>query len=189
MAEKTAESEDENQGTGHVVYNRNPHAPDRDDAVLQNAWSHRFQAGSHDQQTENLSVDLSTSHPKQVQIFGLWQIYLENVDPLLKVTHAHSLQPRIIGAAANMANISPALEALMFSIYCISVLSISEDECRIQFQSSRKPLLERYQSACQTALLKCHAWRSGDINGLTAIYLYLVSLSSLFSCHLEGIIT
>ncbi|KAK6845968.1 C6 transcription factor [Apiospora arundinis] len=33
------------------------------------------------------AVDLSTLHPEPIQIFRLWQIYLDNVDPLLKVTH------------------------------------------------------------------------------------------------------
>lgn len=62
-------------------------------------------------------------HPQQVQIFQLWQIYLDNVNPLCKVTHTPTLQPRIIGAASNVTNTAPGLEALMFSIYCVAVLS------------------------------------------------------------------
>lgn len=148
--------------------------------MLENAWSHRFEVRNNDQGTGQAPVDMSTSHPEQVQIFRLWQIYLDNVNPLLKVTHTPTLQPRIIDAASNMADISPALEALIFSIYCISVVSISEDECRALFQSPKTQLLARYHSACQEALLRCHAWRSGGSDGLTAIYLYLVSLLMSF---------
>ncbi|ROV91862.1 hypothetical protein VMCG_09183 [Cytospora schulzeri] len=172
----TVDSADENEDTGDAVGDHKSHGPDRNDAVLEKLWSNRFQAGSHDQEAVRSPVDLTTSHPEQVHIFKLWQIYLENVDPLLKITHTPTLQPRIINAAGNMAKISPALEALIFSIYCISLLSIPEDECLTLFQSSRKALLERYQSACQTALLRCHAWKSGDTEGLTAIYLYLLSV-------------
>jgi hypothetical protein len=122
------------------------------------------------------NVCLDALHPEQVQMFRLWQIYLENVNPLLKVTHTPTLQARIIDAAHNVANISPPLEALIFGIYCVSVLSLTEDECRTSFGLSRKDLLGSYQFACQQALLNCRAWLSDDRDCLTALYLYLVSL-------------
>lgn len=123
----------------------------------------------------NTAADLSGSHPEQVQIFRLWQIYLDNVNPLLKVTHTATLQPRIIDAVSDVANISPPLEALIFSIYCISVLSLEDDQCRSMFRISKPDLLAGYQSACQKALLKCSVWRSSDVESLTAYFLYLVS--------------
>jgi hypothetical protein len=113
-------------------------------------------------------------HPQQVQIFRLWQIYLDNVNPLLKVTHTPTLQPRIIDAASDLKNISPSLEALMFSIYCVSVKSLVDDECQTLFGSPRKYLLTSYQYACQQALLKCKALESTGLDGFTALYLYLV---------------
>lgn len=121
-------------------------------------------------------VNLAASHPGHVQIFRLWQIYLDNVNPLLKVTHTPTLQSRIIDAAGDVENISPALEALMFSIYCASVLSLTDDECCVLFQLSRDSLLSRYQVACKQALLKCTPWRSNDHDCLTALYLYLVRI-------------
>jgi hypothetical protein len=153
------------------------------DAVVNSASTHSFpKIEGNDQISDyllfaplSMNVDLSASHPEQVQIFRLWQIYLDNVNPLLKVTHTPTLQPRIIDAAGDVANISPALEALIFSIYCISVMSLDDDECRTLFRSPRKDLLAGYQSACQQALLKCSVWRSCDVDSLTALYLYLVS--------------
>ena len=127
------------------------------------------------------NVNLSTMHPEQVQIFRLWQVYLDNVNPLLKVTHTPTLQARIIDAVSDVANISPTLEALMFSIYCVSILSLDKDECRAMFRSPRKDLLASYQFGCQQALLNCRFLRSSDRDCLTALYLYLVSPSA---CHL-----
>lgn len=124
--------------------------------------------------------DLSAFHPTQVQIFRLWQIYLDNVNPLLKVTHTPTLQTRIIDAASDIANINPTLEALMFSIYCVSILSLTEDQCSALFGSPKKDLLMAYQSACQQALRGCYILRSGDRESLTALYLYLVSVSNRF---------
>ncbi|KAK4934878.1 hypothetical protein LTR10_023951 [Elasticomyces elasticus] len=121
------------------------------------------------------SVDLSTLHPSPSQIFRLWQIYLDNVNPLLKVTHTSTLQPRIITAAGNLSNIEPTLEALMFSIYCVSVLSLVDDECRSFFGSSRTDLLTSYQFGCQEALMSCRLLRSSHADSLTAFFLYLVA--------------
>ena len=123
------------------------------------------------------TVNLTTLHPNPVQIFRLWQIYLDNVNPLLKITHTPSLQGRIIEAASNMTNISPALEALMFSIYCMSILSLSANDCLSVtiLGSSKEDLLTKYRFGCQQALLNCGILRSSDCDCLTALYLYLVS--------------
>lgn len=129
----------------------------------------------------NPDVHLPFMHPDQVQIFRLWQIYLDNVNSLLKISHAPTLQARIIDAASGVENIGPALEALMFSIYSAAVLSMTDDECLGSFRLPRDHLLARYQIACKQALLKCAPWRSNDIDGLTALYLYLVRISLPFS--------
>ncbi|KAI0131913.1 hypothetical protein BJ170DRAFT_611687 [Xylariales sp. AK1849] len=118
---------------------------------------------------------LSTLHPEPVQIFRFWQIYLDNVNPLIKVTHPPSLQGRIIEAASNLEDVNPNLEALMFSIYCMSVLSISAADCQTMFGSSKEDLLSKYQSGCQQALLNSGLLRTGDRDCLTALYLYIIS--------------
>lgn len=124
--------------------------------------------------TSGTAVDLSDVHPMPVHIIKLWQIYLENVNPLLKVTHTPTLQPRIIEAAGNFTDIDPALETLMFGIYCMAIQSLPEDECMKAFGSSRQHLLPRYQDGCQQALLNCGFLRRNDRDSLTALYLYLV---------------
>lgn len=125
--------------------------------------------------TPQANLDLSTLHPEQTEILRLWQVYLERVDPLLKCTHSPTLQARIIETLGHMASMSPSLEALMFGIYCVSVASLAEDDCILRFGSPRQELVTKYQHACQQALLRCNAWRSSDMEALTAIYLYLVS--------------
>lgn len=120
------------------------------------------------------NVTLSAFHPNPGQILKLWQIYLERVDPLLKVTHTPTLQPRIIDAAGNVANVSQGLEALIFSIYCVAVLSLEEEEAT-SFGLPKKDLLAHYQFGCQQALLNCGIPRTEDLECLTALYLYLVS--------------
>lgn len=147
------------------------------EAVVKEAWSQSYRSSEHLLfGSLKTAEDLSTLHPEQIQIFRLWQIYLENVNPLLKVTHIPSLQGRIIDAASNVAGIEPNLAALMFSIYCVAILSLTEEECRTILGLSREDLLARYQSGCQRALWSCGFLRTNERECLTALYLYLVSL-------------
>ena len=127
---------------------------------------------------------LRTSHPDQVQMFRLWQIYLDNVNPLLRVTHTPTLQPRVIDAASDVANVTPAFETLLFSIYSVAVMSLSDDECQASFRMPRDNLLVGYQIACKQALLKCTPWRSNNIDCLTAFYLYLVRIFIYAQCFI-----
>ena len=125
----------------------------------------------------NSSEQVLTFASPRVQMFRLWQLHLDNVNPLLKVTHTPSLQGLIIEAASDVTNINPALEALMFSIYCMAILSLEADDCQAIFGSSKEDLTTRFQFGCQQALINCGFLRSADRNCLTALFLYLVSLA------------
>ena len=125
--------------------------------------------------SRDASIDLSTLHPDQARIFKLWNLYLDNVNPLLKVTHTPTLQARVIDAASDLANIDPPLEALMFGIYCITVFSLSREECYRLFGASRQDVLKRFQLGAREALLNCGFLKSSDRDALTALHFYLVS--------------
>ncbi|KAK6854137.1 hypothetical protein PG995_009230 [Apiospora arundinis] len=136
------------------------------------------------------AVDLSTLHPEPIQIFRLWQIYLDNVDPLLKVTHTPTLQGRIVEAASKLKGIDPDLEALMFSIYSMAIISLGKEECKTMFGMAKTDLTTKYQFACQQALSNASFLRCKNRDCLTALFLYLLavrdetmpsSLSSLLS--------
>ncbi|TKX24050.1 fungal specific transcription factor domain-containing protein 25 [Elsinoe australis] len=167
--------------------NQNSHGSDDDiasdasqddvrEAVVQDTWKTMFQSTEHLLfGTRQTPYNLSTLHPDQFQIFRLWQIYLDHIDPLLKVTHTPSMQGRIIDSAQDLTRTTPETEALMFSIYCVSVHSLHEDDCLATFGAARRDLLVRFQFGCQQALSNCDFLRSNDLECLTAIYLYLLS--------------
>ncbi|KAF3941272.1 hypothetical protein ABW19_dt0200310 [Dactylella cylindrospora] len=151
------------------------------ESVVRKAWDFRYKNEGADNLlfgSLGAITDLTTLHPNQGHIFKLWQIYLENVNPLLKVTHTPTLQPRIIDAISDLATVSPTLEALIFSIYSVSIISLTESECHNLFGSPKKVLLGGYQFGCRQALLNSNVLRSNDCECLTALYLYLVSVRS-----------
>lgn len=114
-------------------------------------------------------------HPPAVQIFQLWQIYLDNVNPLLKITHTPTLQGQLIEAAANLTKVPKPLEALMFSIYFIATVSMTEEEVQETFKEDRNRLLAKFHRGSQQALVNAGFMRSSDIVALQAYVIYLVT--------------
>ncbi|KAL6699325.1 hypothetical protein J3F84DRAFT_360523 [Trichoderma pleuroticola] len=121
-------------------------------------------------------VDLSSLHPNAVQIFRLCHLYIENVNPLLQVVHAPSLQSRIIEAADNLSNIEPNFEALMFGIYSMAVVSLTNEDCIKLFGTTRSILLQQYHRGSQEALLNARFLRTDNRHCLTALFLHLLSI-------------
>lgn len=120
---------------------------------------------------------LTDQHPSAIHIFQLWQLYLNNVNPLLKLTHTPTLQGRIIEASANLDKVSKSLEALMFSIYFVALTSLQDDQETLEvFGEERPVLLRRYHAACQQALHNAGFMRTPDLTLLQSYLLYLISV-------------
>jgi hypothetical protein len=119
-------------------------------------------------------IDLLGMHPDPVQIFKLWQIFLDNVNPLLKVIHTPTVQVCIVEAIGDLSKVCSVQTALMFSIYCMAVHSLSEEECLARLGQQKDVLLGTYQLGCRQALVEADYLQSQERDCLTALYLYLV---------------
>jgi hypothetical protein len=127
------------------------------------------------------NINLIDMHPTAMQIMQLWQVYLNNVDPLLKLTHTPTLQKRLIEASGKISSgmsIDADIEALLFSIYFISVNSLTEAETLASFGIAKSSLQARYHVASQQALLNVNLMRTLDMTVLQAYVLHLVSKTS-----------
>lgn len=113
-------------------------------------------------------------HPSPIQIFQLWQIYIDNVNPLLKVSHVPTLQTQIIKAGADLEKIPKPLESFMFNMYLIAVTSMIDDDVQTTFGETKTTLLGRYHKASQQSLVNSGFMRSNDLMALQAFFLYLV---------------
>lgn len=58
----------------------------------------------------------------------MWQVYQENVDPILKILHVPTTTKLIREVRTSLDNLTPSTEALMFSIYYAAITSLDEDE-------------------------------------------------------------
>ncbi|GAD92892.1 hypothetical protein NCU04390 [Paecilomyces variotii No. 5] len=125
-----------------------------------------------------MPLSVTGFHPPAIRIFQLWQVYLDNVNPLLKISHAPTLQVEIVEAAADLATVPKGLEALMFGIYFTSINSMSDKDVLGIYHESKATLIGRYYQGAQQALINAGFMRSNEIVVLQAYVLYLVGAAN-----------
>jgi hypothetical protein len=136
---------------------------------------------------------LSSFHPSTGQIFRLWETFLKNVDPLIKIIHVPTVQRQFLQASVDLQNVSKVFEALMFSIYASAVTSLSNEECLELTDVPKSQLLERYHKITQKALTRVGLLGTRDIVALQAAVLFLHSvcpnflIKKLTSLHLNKV--
>jgi hypothetical protein len=118
-------------------------------------------------------------HPSTIHIFQLWQIYIDNINILLKITHVPSIQGQIIQASSNLESAPKNIEALMFGIYSMAVTSMDDEDVEKMFSQSKSEVLAQFFEGLQQALLNVGFMRTSDIISLQAFLLYLVRSPSL----------
>jgi hypothetical protein len=118
----------------------------------------------------------ASSHPPAGLIHQLWQTFIENVNPLTKLVHVPSLQPAIEKAITNIEHVPRGFEALMFAIYSMAVLSLTEDECKEILGETQAILLRRYVAATKESLSRAGFISSTSIVVLQALVLHIISI-------------
>lgn len=122
----------------------------------------------------NGSVELRSLHPQPMQIFRLWQAYVDNVNPLVKILHVPTMQKALLEAAEDLDHVSKAMEALLFAIYVIAVSSMEEAECQSVMRESKASALKRFRVGTQQALRAAGILRTSSMMVLQAFVLFLV---------------
>ncbi|CEJ56990.1 hypothetical protein PMG11_05700 [Penicillium brasilianum] len=126
---------------------------------------------------------LADLHPNPLHIFKLWQTFLERVNPLTKIVHAPTVQQQILEAMSDLKQVSKDFEALMFSIYCISLISLQAGDVVKAFGESKKKLLSRCRRGAQQAFRNASFLRTSSTVVLQAFILYLLSMRAFSDPH------
>lgn len=126
------------------------------------------------------SQTVQDMHPIPEQVMTLWDIFLENVNPLSKLIHVPSLQPAVVEASSHLERLPKNFEALLFSIYAISVLSLTPNECLDKLGEDRAVLLSRYRNGTKRALAKAKFLGTSDLIVLQAFVLHLLAMREVY---------
>lgn len=115
----------------------------------------------------------------------LWQIFLDNFNPLVKLFHAPTIQQLICEAiATDYHSVAKSTKALMAAIHLCAVTTLTDEECISQLSDPKTTLLRRFSCLAQHALVQAEFLRTTDPAILQALTLYLVSIGRLFCARL-----
>lgn len=126
------------------------------------------------------SAPLTDLHPPPELIYKLWQVFLDNINPLIKIIHQPTLQIEIFDAIFNLEKVPKGLEALMFSIYASATYSMTDKECRDMLHEEKSDLLARYRLGLRKALVRANFLASSELAVLQAFIIYLLSMRMLY---------
>jgi hypothetical protein len=132
---------------------------------------------------QTMLESLRPSHPQPVQMFTLWQTFLDNVHPLVKLFHAPTVQQSILEASSNLDEVAASTEALMFAIYLCAVTSLRNDDCERIMGASRPELLARFSNATQQALINAEILKTSNMVVLQAFTLFLLAMREHYESY------
>lgn len=103
-------------------------------------------------------------------------IFLDNVHPLTKIVHESSVKQLFRDSLVDFSstNITNTTNALLLSICCCAVSSLTDSQCQSIFGVSQPRLLRSFQDSTRHALLEASFLKIPDLDLLRAHILLLV---------------
>lgn len=124
--------------------------------------------------------DLATIHPSLEEARLMWDIFLERVDPIIKLIHTTTMWPAIQRTIEQPQSVAKDLEALVFTVYASIVSSMDDDECLSMLKESKAILFKRYRHASRQALINAQFVKTSSLMTLQAYVLYMVGSSGAY---------
>lgn len=118
-------------------------------------------------------VNLRSLHPLPSQIPYIWDVFVENVDPITKVLHVPTMAKAIKEAKENLDCLSKSIEALLFAIYYSVVTSMSQEEVKSSFGTDKSVLIDRYRFGVEQALARADFLNTSELVVIQAFSLFL----------------
>lgn len=122
----------------------------------------------------SLANNLVSFHPTPSQVFILWEVYKENVDPLLRVFHRPSIKQFIFSASNSPESVSKTLEPTLFSIYYAAITSLTPGQCQALLGETKDRSLSKYRFAVEQSLARANFLNSSSLMLLQAFVLFLM---------------
>jgi len=122
------------------------------------------------------NVDMQILHPPEQQARQFWEVYKENVDPLVKVLHIPTFEMTFHQAVSKLTKVGKTLEPFLFTIYYGAVTSTTPEACLERWGEERTTMLGRYRFGIEQGLARANFLYCEDIVVLQAFVVFLVLL-------------
>ncbi|KAE8134088.1 fungal-specific transcription factor domain-containing protein [Aspergillus pseudotamarii] len=124
----------------------------------------------------SLSHSLRSFHPPPLKVPLLWQAYLENVDPLMPIIHKPSAKQLFKNATDHPDSLDKNSEALLLSMYFVTIISLTPDQCLTLLGEERDTAVSRYRFAVEQALSKANLLNTQSLMLLQAAVIFLIAV-------------
>ncbi|KAK9312808.1 transcription factor domain protein [Lipomyces starkeyi] len=112
-------------------------------------------------------------HPLPSQMLFLWQIYIDKVDPFMKVLHVPTMTKVIRELRGSYHSLGPNMQALLLVISLAAIMSLEDEEVHVNFNIDKDQLVARYRLSTEQALEQADFLNNPDIIVLQALTIYL----------------
>lgn len=122
---------------------------------------------------QNLSGYYPTPHEQD----HIYRRYVESVDPLIRIIHKPTFerQLHIFRDTPNHPSLGLNFEPLFFGMCLVSVTSMHPDFVRLNYQTSKDDMLQKYRIALEQALANSRYLHCKDIPTLQGMIFCVVS--------------
>ncbi|KAJ8129437.1 hypothetical protein O1611_g4192 [Lasiodiplodia mahajangana] len=126
----------------------------------------------------SLTHSLRDFHPSVDLSMRLFQLFNENVLPIVRIFHTPTLIRLFWSAVVSPDSLDKETEALLFAIYYSAVISIDPTRCADIVGAPRSTVVERYKFAAEQALARANFLNTHSTLLLQAAVLYISGLRS-----------
>lgn len=116
---------------------------------------------------------LRNFHPPPAQILMYWEIFKENVDPVLRIFHRPHTEQLIRDAVRHLGHMSKPMETMMFAIYYAVVTSMNPSDCLTVLGMDKDSGLKKYRFAFEQSLARANFLSTQEVLVLQSFTLYL----------------
>ncbi|PWY72353.1 hypothetical protein BO70DRAFT_389413 [Aspergillus heteromorphus CBS 117.55] len=124
----------------------------------------------------SLSHSLHEFLPPKSKIPLLWNTWLENVAPLTPIVHKATARQLFLTAAQDPNSLDKNTEALFLAVCLVSIISMSTEQCVIQFGEERDAAVKRYRFAVEQAFAKANLLNTQSLTLLQAVVIFLIGI-------------
>ena len=121
----------------------------------------------------SIILDLRDFHPPQQQVATYWNIFITNVDPIIKLLHVPHYEKIVSEASKNLDHISKPTEVLMFTIYYAAVTTLSPDDCLVYLGLEKQAGLRKFRFAVEQGLSRTGFLNTQELIVLQSMLLFL----------------
>lgn len=116
--------------------------------------------------------------PAKRQAMQLWQAFINNVDPVIRVLHLPTAQIAVFAAIEDL-NTAPAdVGVLLFSIYFAACISLEANTVEDITGHNKTAALELFKKGLEQSLVCADFLESPSITALQGLAIYMVSFPS-----------